>query len=1019
VSGGPHSSFVRRARSYIVPAPANTKRKGLVFDLEANGLLDTATKLHCIVIVDLDSDRVYEYGPERIDDGLKHLALADCLIGHNICDYDLPLSRKLRNWTPKAGCTIIDTLVASRLIFPHLRQIDDEVAAKGGPKLGKLRGSHKLEAWGGRLGSPKVGTDIEDWSEWTPEIQERCVGDATLSKAIFHFLQPDGRDPRALELEHRAAVTCGQISADGVLFDVGAAKQLGKRWQQRCAELAATLCMQFPQLKKVTRPRMIKLLQEQGWAPDELTEKGKPSLKNRTLENIAVAYPEFAGAAEYFILKWLISNMLTGPSAWVRHVQADGRIHAGLLHIGQPHGRASCKSPNLHGIPNPKKGAKFGGECRTLFHAPDGWAMVAADMANFQDRALAHYLVEFDGGKYVQRYMSGEDMHWSTAGALGFIDVDVARDKENSVHTALREGAKRFRYAFLFGGGATMLGRIIYETVRAVHNTEPDLMRRFFHSSTPLESVVNRVGAQALEQFMAAIPGLRKLRESIAKQVSQGWTPGLDGRRAALLSQHTSLNYLLVAAEAVVCKRWLVQVNDELNTRFGRDAYTALWVHDEIVVCCRPELAEQVGELLVRHAKEAGEHFKLKVPLDAEYKIGRNWAGEPLESVAPKMACAADADDRFDDGKNSRDDDEVDNDKRPQPAWSTPSSIEIPLGSAEFAAILASLSATDRAFVQTRETPRNGQDHSAHTSNGSGAWSNKFHCPFHAANGRGFDDTPSLHVYDDIEDPHYHCFGCGAHGPLSDLPEDLSAAATSSYNRGSNTTSDEQPGSTPAGNTETLAYAHRLWEQAEPITGTLAEQYLSEIRGIDIDALPPDIDEALRFHPKCSFDSGRHLCLLALFRDVETDEPAGIHRIALTPEAQKIDRRMLGRWPRPRAIKLWSLIRIEASGRPLYLGEGIETTLAAATRLRDPSRNRPMWPAWAAGSSGNIKRFPLVAGVEQLTLLVDRDATGEAAAAACRRAWKAAGRGVRLLRTQDPSLNDFNDLVRARLRAGS
>ena len=54
-------------------------------------------------------------------------------------------------------------------------------------------------------------------------------------------------------------------------------------------------------------------------------------------------------------------------------------------------------------------------------------------------------------------------------------------------------------------------------------------------------------------------------------------------------------------------------------------------------------------------------------------------------------------------------------------------------------------------------------------------------------------------------------------------------------------------------------------------------------------------------------------------------------------------------------------------------------------------------------------------GVDELTLLVDRDASGEKASLACAQTWEAAGRQVRRLRTQDPALNDFNDLVRAKL----
>jgi hypothetical protein len=317
------------------------------------------------------------------------------------------------------------------------------------------------------------------------------------------------------------------------------------------------------------------------------------------------------------------------------------------------------------------------------------------------------------------------------------------------------------------------------------------------------------------------------------------------------------------------------------------------------------------------------------------------------------------------------------------PPWSKPTVVEVLPGSLEFEQILAELAPEDREIVRPHKPePR---------SNGAGARGGLLHCPFHD------DGTPSLKIFNDADNPHYHCFGCGAHGPLSDLPDDWAEAASAAHQ-----SNDEA---------ETLAYAHRLWEQAKSIAGTLAERYLGEIRGVDTDALPSDLERSLRFHPRCPFDGDRLPCMLGLFRDLETDEPAGIHCIGLTPEAAKLERRMLGRWPRPRAIKLWP------ASEQLYLGEGIETVLAAATRLRD--HGELMQPAWAAGSSGSIEKFPIVAGVEELTLLVDHGTAGEAGAAACCRAWKAAGRRVRRLRTQDSELNDFNDLVRTKLRASA
>jgi hypothetical protein len=160
---------------------------------------------------------------------------------------------------------------------------------------------------------------------------------------------------------------------------------------------------------------------------------------------------------------------------------------------------------------------------------------------------------------------------------------------------------------------------------------------------------------------------------------------------------------------------------------------------------------------------------------------------------------------------------------------------------------------------------------------------------------------------------------------------------------------------------------------------------------------------------------GRRLpCLIALYQDVESGEPAGIHRIALTPEVMaggEVERRSLGRWPKPRAIKLWPAAAI------LYLGEGIETVLAAATRL--PYRDGTlMRPAWAAVSTGGISKFPVLPDVQELRLLLDHDAEGEACAVPCRERWEAAGRKVTRLRPPRPGY-DFNDVVLEKLRAAS
>ena len=107
-------------------------------------------------------------------------------------------------------------------------------------------------------------------------------------------------------------------------------------------------------------------------------------------------------------------------------------------------------------------------------------------------------------------------------------------------------------------------------------------------------------------------------------------------------------------------------------------------------------------------------------------------------------------------------------------------------------------------------------------------------------------------------------------------------------------------------------------------------------------------------------------------------------------------------------VKLWP------AGKQLVIGEGLETMLAAATRLH--YRDEPLRPAWAALSDGAMKQFPLIDGVERLILLADNDANnaGQIAAEACKRRWLEAGRRVALLMPDRPG-TDFNDIVLANL----
>jgi hypothetical protein len=202
-------------------------------------------------------------------------------------------------------------------------------------------------------------------------------------------------------------------------------------------------------------------------------------------------------------------------------------------------------------------------------------------------------------------------------------------------------------------------------------------------------------------------------------------------------------------------------------------------------------------------------------------------------------------------------------------------------------------------------------------------------------------------------------------------------------------------------------YALRVWNESRPILGTIAAAYLTSTRSIDI-AQIPDIDDVLRFHPRCRFRDERMSCLLTLMRDIVTDEPTGIIRTAISTCAENLGRKMLGR-KRGAAVKLWPDAAVTTG---LVVGEGVETVAAAATRVRYGATL--LQPAWALCDAGNLAGFAPLLGIESLTILTDHDdgRVGENAAEVCARRWVAAGRDVELLVPRGTG-HDFADVAAA------
>jgi DNA polymerase I-like protein with 3'-5' exonuclease and polymerase domains len=325
-----------------------------------------------------------------------------------------------------------------------------------------------------------------------------------------------------------------------------------------------------------SREHIAQVMELRGWKPNQFTETGKPVIDETVLKEIGSEE-----ALTYYRILELTKQlgMLTqGVNAWLQVVKG-GRLYHHCSVATNTH-RCAHRRPNLAQVPS-------GAEFRSLFIPTPGMVMVGADLAGIELRMLAHYLHRYDKGRYADILLNG-DIHQVNADKIGIS----------------RKQVKTVTYAFLYGAGDLKIGL----------SYDPQLS----------EKEAKAKGKEIRAAFVDAVDGLGDLLHDVRAAAQRGYVRAIDKRKIKVDSPHKALNYLLQSSAAVIAKRWMALVDEEV--RDEPRIHQLAFVHDELQYECIPELAEELMLLLEVSAVKAGEYHSTRLPIEATAGSGPNWA---------------------------------------------------------------------------------------------------------------------------------------------------------------------------------------------------------------------------------------------------------------------------------------------------------------------------------------------------------------------------------------------------------
>ncbi|HRX59283.1 MAG TPA: DNA polymerase I [Eubacteriales bacterium] len=384
------------------------------------------------------------------------------------------------------------------------------------------------------------------------------------------------------------------MEREGFLVDEAILKQLQSQFGEQADALAKQIYELTGETFNILSPKQLGevLFVKLGLPTGRKTKSGY-STDAGTLESLKDRHPAVPLILEYRFITKLKSTFVDGLLN-VRS-EKDGRVRSQFNQCVTATGRISSTEPNMQNIPvrTPQ-----GREIRRAFIASEGCVLVDADYSQIELRILAH--ISGDEGM-IAAFNGGKDIHRTTASEVFGVPFD-------EVSGDLRNAAKAVNFGIVYGISDFGLARNLDIPVKRAS----EYIKLYFERYPRVKAYLDESVESAKQLGYAKTMFDR--RRAMPELKSANYNTRSFGERVAM-------NMPIQGTAADVIKLAMVKVSRELKER-GLKAKLILQVHDELILDT-PFAERDEVVLLVHDCME--QVAKLKVPLDADVKVGKSW----------------------------------------------------------------------------------------------------------------------------------------------------------------------------------------------------------------------------------------------------------------------------------------------------------------------------------------------------------------------------------------------------------